>query len=210
MFAPKNQQQDMKKRFGAAAGAFAPTAEDSAGDPSMNGSARILVVDDEEIVRNVVADALKNVHDVRTTGSPREALEEIKKSGYDLVILDMRLPEMNGVDLLRRIREISPETDVVVLSGLTDIETCVACMKAGAAEYITKPFAPDLIRVVVDRALERRELMRKAARSDFLEQLAHVDDLTRLHNHRAFVSSLNRAVNHARRYERPLAFSRLF
>jgi len=123
-------------------------------------SARILVVDDEEII---VKSCLRILGDgdyrVEAVQDGREALRKVEENPYDVMILDIMMPNMGGLEVLRRVKESHPDVDVVMVTGLSQIDTAVQAMKLGAFDYISKPFDPDEIKLVVQRALERRRLL---------------------------------------------------
>lgn len=119
----------------------------------------ILVVDDEERICNAVKMALERIGClVETSFSAAEALEKIHKSSFDMVICDIKMPGMDGMTLLDRIKEYDPTIIVLMITGFASIESAVECMKKGAQEYIAKPFSPSQIRFLVERAFERRRL----------------------------------------------------
>jgi len=125
--------------------------------------ARILVVDDEEIVirsclRILGEDAETEVEAVQ---DGREALSKIDEGHFDVLILDIMMPKMDGLEVLRRVKETHPDIDVIMVTGLSQIETAVKSMKLGAFDYLPKPFDPDELKLVVRRALERRQLLQE-------------------------------------------------
>jgi DNA-binding NtrC family response regulator len=125
-------------------------------------SARILVVDDEDIVRASCRRALGNgERTVDTAASGTEALKKIDEGHYDVVLLDIKMPDVDGLEVLQRVKESHPEIEVVMVTGLSQIETAVRAMKLGAFDYVPKPFDPDELAVVVDRALEHRRLLQE-------------------------------------------------
>jgi two-component system NtrC family response regulator len=116
---------------------------------------RILVVDDDESLRWVTQVQLQQAgYEVAAAESGEAAVEMLQESPAELVITDLRMPGMSGLDLLRRIRAGFPETTVVMVTAFATVETAVEAMKAGAYEYITKPVNPDELKLVVGRALE--------------------------------------------------------
>ena len=134
-------------------------------------SARILVVDDEEIViRSCVRILASHGYEVDSAAEGREALRKVEEGGYDLVILDIMMPKMDGLEVLQRIKEAHPDIDVIMVTGLSQIETAVRAMKLGAFDYLSKPFDPDELQLVVSRALERRQLL--AENSQLKSQLS--------------------------------------
>jgi DNA-binding NtrC family response regulator len=123
---------------------------------------RILVVDDEEIVirscRRVLGDGEFEVDAVQDGA---EALRRIAEQPFDVVILDIMMPKMDGLQVLQRAKEAHPELEVIMITGLSQVETAVRSMKLGAFDYLTKPFDPDELKLVVERALERRRLLQE-------------------------------------------------
>ncbi|HET7298537.1 MAG TPA: response regulator, partial [Burkholderiales bacterium] len=125
-------------------------------------SARILVVDDEEIVLQSCRRALGDGERVvDTAASGAEALKRIEEGRYDLVLLDIMMPDIDGLQVLQRVKESHPDIEVIMVTGLSQIETAVRAMKLGAFDYLPKPFDPDELALVVDRAVERRRLLQE-------------------------------------------------
>jgi DNA-binding NtrC family response regulator len=125
-------------------------------------NARILVVDDEDIV---VKSCLRILDDeafeIETAQSGPEALRKIEEDRFDVLILDIMMPQMDGMEVLQRVKETHPDIDVIMVTGLSQIETAVRSMKLGAFDYLPKPFDPDELKLVVGRALERRRLLQE-------------------------------------------------
>jgi two-component system, NtrC family, response regulator PilR len=120
---------------------------------------RILVVDDEESIREFFEIMLKREgYDVFTASNGQEALEALKKQPADLIISDIQMPEMSGMELLTKVREIDPETVVVMITAFGSTETAVEAMKLGAYDYVLKPFKIDEVKIIIRQALERRSL----------------------------------------------------
>ena len=125
-------------------------------------SARILIVDDEEIVIRSCLRILDSAEfQVEAVQDGREALRKIEENPYDVVILDIMMPNIDGLEVLRRVKETHPNVDVIMVTGLSQIDTAVQAMKLGAFDYISKPFEPDELKLVVQRALERRLLLQE-------------------------------------------------
>jgi len=125
-------------------------------------SARILVVDDEEIVIKSCLRILDgNEHRIETARDGHEALRKVEESPYDVIILDIMMPNLSGLEVLRRVKETHPDIDVIMITGRSEIETAVQAMKLGAFDYIAKPFEPDELNLVLQRALERRRLLQE-------------------------------------------------
>ena len=127
-------------------------------------SARILVVDDEPALRLTLQEALASEgHSVRTAADGAEAMKAIESIRFALVLLDLRLPDVEGLDLLGRILDRRPDVPVVMITAYSTIETAVAAMRAGAADFLPKPFTPGELRETVARALQGREASQSEA-----------------------------------------------
>jgi len=125
----------------------------------MCGMANILVIDDEESMRDSCRQALRRAGNrVRTAADGLQALAMLEEESFDLVILDLKMPGLDGMDVLKRIKESDPEAIVVVITGYATIESAVEAMKRGAYDFIPKPFTPAGLRMIVNRALRKREL----------------------------------------------------
>lgn len=125
----------------------------------MFGQVRILVMDDEESMRDSCRQALsRGASRVEVAGDGRTGLEILEKEAFDLVILDLKMPGLSGMDILNIIKEKYPEIVVIVITGYATVESAVEAMKCGAYDFLPKPFTPDGLRQIVGRALERKEL----------------------------------------------------
>ena len=125
-------------------------------------SSRILIVDDEEIVihscQRILSDSSYVVDSVQDGW---EALRKVGETPYDIIILDIMMPKVDGLEVLQRVKESHPEVDVIMMTGLSQVQTAVKAMKLGAFDYLSKPFDPDELLHVVERALERRRLLQE-------------------------------------------------
>jgi two-component system response regulator PilR (NtrC family) len=121
--------------------------------------ARILVVDDEQSMREFLEIFFRREgFDVVTTGDVDGALVAIEADDFDVVISDVKMPGRTGLDLLQAVKETSPETVVIMITAFATTETAIAAMKQGAYDYVTKPFKVDELRLVVEKALEKKLL----------------------------------------------------
>ena len=121
---------------------------------------RVLVVDDEEPVRNLLQRVLKEAgYDVVTATNGQEALDKVSQLNVGVVLLDIKMPGMSGIEVLQQITTNWPETCVVMATAAGDAQTAVEAMKAGAYDYITKPFDRDDVVRKVQKAIEKRDLL---------------------------------------------------
>src|SRR6266545_4373933 len=107
---------------------------------------RILIVDDEASVRDSLRSWFaEEGHHAEAASSAREALERVAREPWDIFLVDIRMPGMDGIELHRRIREVRPEAAVIIMTAYASIETAVTAMKQGAYDYIVKPFDPETL-----------------------------------------------------------------
>src|SRR5678815_1228550 len=119
----------------------------------------VLIIDDEENIRKTTALALESMgHEVTTADRGGAALKILEGAKFDASVLDLKLRDENGMDLLPEMLKRSPQLSVVVFTAYASIETAVEAMRRGAADYIAKPFTPDQIRQVMARIEENRRL----------------------------------------------------
>ena len=125
----------------------------------MTAETRILVVDDELNIREALVTLLQKKHyEVRGAGTAEEALEHLEAVPSDLVLTDLKMPGMGGMEFLRRLKRQWPDTEVLVMTAFGSIETAVEAIRCGAYDYITKPIDRERFAVVVEKALEHRAL----------------------------------------------------
>jgi len=122
---------------------------------------RVLVVDDDRAICDYMETFLtKDGFEVKTLNDPSGAPEEVKTGGYHLVVLDLMMPKMDGLQVLERIRKVDNDVAVVIFTGYPSLETAVQSMKLDAVDYLKKPFNPEEFRVVVDRVMRKKGLLR--------------------------------------------------
>lgn len=120
----------------------------------------ILIVDDEEDTLDACTQALtKEGYSIDTANRPQEALENIGAKDYQVVLADIKMPGMDGIELLQRIKKINPQIEVIMITGYATIETAVKSMREGAYDYLPKPFTPEELRMLVKKALEKQRLV---------------------------------------------------
>lgn len=121
---------------------------------------KVLVIDDDALVRNFIAETLRRKNlEVCTAENGSKALQLIKDTVFDLIITDMKMPDLTGLDIIKKVRELSPSTLVVVVTGYGSIENAVEAMHQGAFTYLVKPFSPDIIEALVNKASEHLSLV---------------------------------------------------
>ncbi len=136
---------------------FEPRHDEVAAAPAPRP--RVLIVDDEPSMRELLAIVLgREGYDVVAADCGREALRVIRERSIDLLISDIRMPDMSGVDVLRAARDADPEVPGIVMTAFASTETAVEALRLGASDYLTKPFDVDELKIVVRNALERRHL----------------------------------------------------
>jgi two-component system response regulator AtoC len=122
----------------------------------------VLIVDDQKLIRNSLKSALNNEgYRVLVAETGKEGLSFFKKENIDLVLLDIRLPDANGIDVLKQIKAVNDDVIVIMMTGYGTIENAVTAMKLGAVDYISKPFKTKHISTIIKLALETRTLKRK-------------------------------------------------
>ncbi|HET7343116.1 MAG TPA: sigma-54 dependent transcriptional regulator [Methylomirabilota bacterium] len=121
---------------------------------------RILVVDDEPKLGRLIVEMLEGAgHEVARASGGREALQRVAAGELDVVLTDLRMPDIDGMMVLRETRRLSPHTDVVIMTAYATAQNAVEAMKEGAVDYLQKPFTPDELRLAVHKALARQELL---------------------------------------------------
>ncbi|MBN2495495.1 MAG: sigma-54-dependent Fis family transcriptional regulator [Deltaproteobacteria bacterium] len=132
-------------------------------DRELSGQ-RILVIDDEPVVCLSCSRILTaGGHQVEYSQDPREGLDMALTGHYDLVLLDLVMPDMDGLEVFKRMRAGGVTGEVIIITGYATVQTAVAAMKLGAADYVSKPFSPDELNLAVERVLERSALLKENA-----------------------------------------------
>ena len=125
----------------------------------MRNEAHILVIDDEEAMRDSCQQTLlREGNKVEVAEDGIIGLAVLEKESFDVVILDLKMPGLSGMEVLKKIKEKDPEIVVIVITGYATVDSAVEAMKSGAYDFVPKPFTPDSLRVIVRRALEKRKL----------------------------------------------------
>jgi len=188
-------------------------------------TSRILVVDDEPSLRIILSQVLADDgHEVTVASNGEEALELFRQQPFPLVFTDIVMGQMNGLELLRQIKELAPDTQVIIITSHASLDTAITALRSGAYDYLVKPFEElEVISNVAFRAIDRLRLVEENSRllgqltekndqllaaNMALKELAVRDGLTGLYNHRYFQEALTVEVLRCRRHSR--GFSILF
>jgi DNA-binding NtrC family response regulator len=149
----------------------------------MEGRASILVVDDEYGVQQSFKMVLKDQYRVLLASSGEEAMDLFNKNSVDLILLDILLPDINGLDLLEQLKELDSRVEIIMITAVKNIQTAVEAIKGGAYDYVVKPFDVDEVIKRVQRALEKHDLVRKVTyletelgRYQFFEKMIGQDE----------------------------------
>ncbi len=113
-----------------------------------------MIVDDDELVLDSVADILRSHYTIETTTSPLSAIEHIKSHGTEILITDLQMGEMHGLELVRRARKIAPALVAIVITGYGSTESAIEALRSGAFDFVEKPIRPQLLRHAVARGAE--------------------------------------------------------
>src|SRR5215470_3754627 len=144
----------------------APTISDLEPEPTASGrGATILIVEDDRAMRMMLREALEeDGYTVEDVGGGRAGIERVKQGGVDLVISDVKMPDLDGLDMLREIKAVAPSPHVITITAFGSIDTAIRAVKLGAFDYITKPFDVDQLILSVQKALDERALRSELAR----------------------------------------------
>src|SRR5947208_16230476 len=130
----------------------------------MSRNIRLLVVDDDPLLRKLVTEQLaRSDFDASSAGSGRECLDTLRDADYDVVLLDIMMPDTSGLDALREIRKLDDPPEVSMLTGDTSLTTGIEAMRHGAHDYLTKPATLDEIDAAICKADEKRRLVQQNA-----------------------------------------------
>jgi diguanylate cyclase (GGDEF)-like protein len=174
--------------------------------PSVTTRPQILIVDDDEQVRKLLKAYLQEENDCRDVASAEEALSLLRTIQFDLVLSDIQMPGLSGLEMAPRILEYSPDTVVIMISGEQTIDYAIEAMRAGAFDYITKPFDLRQVAASVQRALKHQSLLEEKRRYENhleemvrertveIEHLAYHDQLTDLANRALFINKCEDAL----------------
>ena len=174
----------------------------------------ILIVDDDEALCQTLSDVFQELgYEVETALNGREALEKGKEKYFNVALIDIRLPDISGIELLNKLKWMNPETEGIIITGYASVGTAIEALRRGAFDYVTKPLEMDgvlqNVREVLKRqrlSLEERQRLRQEIEAkEFYRVLSIIDELTGLYNYRHFHELLAQELKRSRRYSHPLA-----
>src|SRR5512139_3771187 len=123
---------------------------------------KILLAEDEKTQRDLLEGFLKKEgFSVESAANGREALDKLERDFFDIILLDYKMPELDGLQTLREVRRLYPEIPVVMMTAYGTVETAVASMKEGALDYLTKPIDLDELLLILQKVIERSDLIRE-------------------------------------------------
>lgn len=156
----------------------------------------VLVVDDEKNIRLTLEQCLSQAgYEVEVAVSGEHALQKIQERGYDLVLLDIKLPDLDGLEVLRRLKRHRPDQTVVMITAYGSVETAVEALKVGAVDYLQKPFTPEEIRNTVSSILGRQSLAAEKVAEEFADLIGRAKTALSQHDPDTALAYLRRAVS---------------
>jgi DNA-binding NtrC family response regulator len=136
----------------------------------MDDAARILVVDDDENIRKVLTAILEDEgYDIEAVGTAKEAVEKTKKKFYNLALIDIRLPDMEGIELLTKIKDTTPKMRKIIITGYPTLQNAVDAVNRGADAYILKPFEVDKVLQTIEEQLNKQREEKKYSQDKVTE-----------------------------------------
>jgi len=163
----------------------------------MNEKPKILIIEDDESTRKTLSLVLgKKGYATEAACTGQEALEKAKKQSFNVTLLDLKLPDMEGLELVAPLKELHPDLAVIVITGYASLETALQALKQGAADYITKPLDMGGVLAAIGEALEKQRLVAE------LRKLSLSDELTGLLNRRGFIRMAQHQLKLANRTKR--------
>jgi diguanylate cyclase (GGDEF)-like protein len=174
------------------------TTEDTDSSRTAN-KIRILIVDDDPLVLDLLGLSIESFgFEYAAANNGREAIAILQKKEFDIVITDMMMPEVDGMQLLEHVKRNHPRTDVIVVTGYTGTFSYMDVIRAGASDFISKPFNTDELEAKINRLIREHQLIKK------LEHLSNCDPLTELYNRRFFDQKIKEELHRAQRQKYPL------
>lgn len=174
----------------------------------------ILIIDDDEEFCQTLTDIFRERgFSTESAGTGKEALEKLKQRPFNIVLVDIKLPDADGIELFRTMKQITPEIEGIMITGYASLESAMAALRYGAFDYVIKPMVIEEVIASINDAVqrqrlsleERQRLDREIREKEFYRSLSIVDGLTGLYNHRHFQTLLAQEMNRSRRYSHSLS-----
>ncbi len=161
---------------------------------------RILVADDEILIRTLLTEVLtEDGYEVTTAEDGAQAIALLEKERFDLAISDIVMPRANGIEVLLAARQLDPECPVIMITGYPSVDTVIRLVRLGSADYITKPFNVDLIKLTVAKILEMKNIKGKTQCAETPQQSSSIDQTTKTYNGPLFLELLHGEVGRSAR-----------
>jgi len=160
----------------------------------------ILIVSCHSEVRRSLSEYLSRFYNVHCSNTFVKALKIVKRADYSVVITELDTPETKGIEVLRKFKEVDSEATIIVVTTYASVNMAVEAMKAGAYDYITKPFNLDEINMVIEHAIERHKMFKEIKEKRIYQELALIDSLTKVYNRRYFEELLRQETERSLRY----------
>ena len=163
----------------------------------------ILIIEDEEDILLLLSGLLESEgYQVITACNGREGIEKFEECGPDLILTDVKMPIMDGIEVLREVKTKESDTEVIILTGHSDEATAIDCLRLGAYDYFRKPLEDiDVLLTAVERVLEKRNLeLKNRSLVQQLEEMSIRDPLTGIYNYRHLQTCLTEVIERSRRY----------
>ena len=175
----------------------------------------LFIVDDDELLRETVSDIFtEKGYLVETASTGKEAIQKLEERSFNVVLIDIRLPDIDGIELLKKLKRMHPGTEGIIITGYATLETSIKAVREGAFAYVMKPLQMDEVFDIVEQALEKQHLIMEGVRlldrerqsKEYYRALSVIDGLTNLYNYRYFREQLGRELALAKRYSNELSF----
>ena len=164
----------------------------------------VLIVDDDQGTCKILANSLSEEgYSVTTAFTGEEAIEKANKNTFDILITDLKLPGIDGIEVIKKIKEGNVDLCAIMMTAYASVDTAIKALEEGAYDYVTKPFDMEEIKFVVSKGLERMSEYEKGKIDEF--KVPVLDVLTQVYTRKYFYRVLNREVNRAQRYNQPMA-----
>ncbi len=164
----------------------------------------ILIVDDDQGTCKVIANTLTECgYKVTTAFTGEEAIEKARKQTFDILITDLKLPGIDGIEVLKKIKEGNIDICAIMITAYASVDTAIKALEEGAYDYITKPFDMEEIKFVVNKGLERMSEYERGEIDEF--KVPVLDVLTQVYTRKYFYRVLNREINRTQRYNQPMS-----